>query len=68
MIPLNFHDIIPISKLLGNYNKGKQIGITGRIIPISKLLGNYNEASGNAIGLPIIPISKLLGNYNGNDI
>ena len=35
-------DIIPISKLLGNYNNGSNDAIAEAIIPISKLLGNYN--------------------------
>ena len=56
--------IIPISKLLGNYNIYKSNAPFIYIIPISKLLGNYNEY-GNSIPISfIIPISKLLGNYN----
>ena len=34
--------IIPISKLLGNYNAVEKRLARERIIPISKLLGNYN--------------------------
>ena len=34
--------IIPISKLLGNYNRIPTLKQTLLIIPISKLLGNYN--------------------------
>ena len=34
--------IIPISKLLGNYNLDDVDNETETIIPISKLLGNYN--------------------------
>ena len=38
--------IIPISKLLGNYNC-QQINVCRMlIIPISKLLGNYNTKAG----------------------
>ena len=56
--------IIPISKLLGNYNsKSRWIQDYG-IIPISKLLGNYNAVAEAVEAVPIIPISKLLGNYN----
>ena len=35
--------IIPISKLLGNYNNSNNTCDIGYIIPISKLLGNYNH-------------------------
>ena len=35
--------IIPISKLLGNYNEPIDYNRQIYIIPISKLLGNYNE-------------------------
>ena len=35
--------IIPISKLLGNYNCVLNLLSMQAIIPISKLLGNYNE-------------------------
>ena len=35
--------IIPISKLLGNYNWGNSHATRQSIIPISKLLGNYNS-------------------------
>ena len=41
--------IIPISKLLGNYNPRLATAGTHRIIPISKLLGNYNQNSINII-------------------
>ena len=34
--------IIPISKLLGNYNYHNIFLSSNYIIPISKLLGNYN--------------------------
>ena len=34
--------IIPISKLLGNYNTELVKAFGPEIIPISKLLGNYN--------------------------
>ena len=34
--------IIPISKLLGNYNWKSYRSTFKSIIPISKLLGNYN--------------------------
>ena len=56
--------IIPISKLLGNYNikAGGQAKVL--IIPISKLLGNYNNSFLLKVEPSIIPISKLLGNYN----
>ena len=37
-------EIIPISKLLGNYNLNSTLKTASRIIPISKLLGNYNAA------------------------
>ena len=43
--------IIPISKLLGNYNLSCKDKPLLMIIPISKLLGNYNVLgvrSGNA--------------------
>ena len=56
--------IIPISKLLGNYNIGSLFIIVGSIIPISKLLGNYNILVWQKFQRFIIPISKLLGNYN----
>ena len=56
--------IIPISKLLGNYNLKAGDVITVDIIPISKLLGNYNFAWAQHLDDAIIPISKLLGNYN----
>ena len=36
------HAIIPISKLLGNYNEEVRSSNRLGIIPISKLLGNYN--------------------------
>ena len=36
-------EIIPISKLLGNYNIREFIKQAHYIIPISKLLGNYNH-------------------------
>ena len=36
-------DIISISKLLGNYNKTRDIMQSATIISISKLLGNYNN-------------------------
>ena len=36
--------IIPISKLLGNYNHFHALFSEYNIIPISKLLGNYNNA------------------------
>ena len=58
------HIIIPISKLLGNYNDVRADLDNRVIIPISKLLGNYNLALRHERGIPIIPISKLLGNYN----
>ena len=35
--------IIPISKLLGNYNARAWLLPAPFIIPISKLLGNYND-------------------------
>ena len=38
----NSRVIIPISKLLGNYNNVLAEAIKTKIIPISKLLGNYN--------------------------
>ena len=56
--------IIPISKLLGNYNNDYMHKKLGFIIPISKLLGNYNRDFTDSNGKVIIPISKLLGNYN----
>ena len=58
--------IIPISKLLGNYNHAIAITWLIIIIPISKLLGNYNPPNVSMLNAPIIPISKLLGNYNNN--
>ena len=61
---LAFGRIIPISKLLGNYNNNVIEGETVDIIPISKLLGNYNITADPAMIITIIPISKLLGNYN----
>ncbi len=56
--------IIPISKLLGNYNPFMPELIALPIIPISKLLGNYNIREFIKQAHYIIPISKLLGNYN----
>ena len=56
--------IIPISKLLGNYNVIALIELFRLIIPISKLLGNYNPGATHSAVTLIIPISKLLGNYN----
>ena len=56
--------IIPISKLLGNYNYLAVTPQISEIIPISKLLGNYNRLASRALIALIIPISKLLGNYN----
>ena len=40
--PVSIGDIIPISKLLGNYNSQFAHNPGSVIIPISKLLGNYN--------------------------
>ena len=37
-------EIIPISKLLGNYNTLTLLNSMLLIIPISKLLGNYNSS------------------------
>ena len=37
--------IIPISKLLGNYNYRIEFDKEYTIIPISKLLGNYNTSN-----------------------
>ena len=56
--------IIPISKLLGNYNLRVLDHRIFSIIPISKLLGNYNIKVVELADCRIIPISKLLGNYN----
>ena len=56
--------IIPISKLLGNYNAYGGSMHSRAIIPISKLLGNYNPSLALSKSTHIIPISKLLGNYN----
>ena len=56
--------IIPISKLLGNYNRTADGNSAHSIIPISKLLGNYNHTGDHRQQDRIIPISKLLGNYN----
>ena len=56
--------IIPISKLLGNYNANALQITPLQIIPISKLLGNYNAFAKQRRSYTIIPISKLLGNYN----
>ena len=56
--------IIPISKLLGNYNYATARPKPPKIIPISKLLGNYNQHGRHVVRRVIIPISKLLGNYN----
>ena len=56
--------IIPISKLLGNYNEVADDIVRVQIIPISKLLGNYNFGLYFTTFFWIIPISKLLGNYN----
>ncbi len=60
--------IIPISKLLGNYNWTAYQSMLQTIIPISKLLGNYNNQSQDVAIALIIPISKLLGNYNLGDV
>ena len=43
--------IIPISKLLGNYNIISLVINNNLIIPISKLLGNYNRP-GEAANIP----------------
>ena len=42
VITPNRINIIPISKLLGNYNRKGFEAFFEEIIPISKLLGNYN--------------------------
>ena len=60
--------IIPISKLLGNYNCCRNSRFSGCIIPISKLLGNYNLGRISFYRSSIIPISKLLGNYNSFEV
>ena len=63
-IRYSFWLIIPISKLLGNYNSARVVNNAEKIIPISKLLGNYNGYQHMHHRHHIIPISKLLGNYN----
>ena len=60
--------IIPISKLLGNYNVFILVIMSIKIIPISKLLGNYNPRMQSLRLRDIIPISKLLGNYNFQNV
>ena len=59
-----YHQIISISKLLGNYNINSVPSLPIAIISISKLLGNYNNNRALKEYLQIISISKLLGNYN----
>ena len=54
--------IIPISKLLGNYNSRMVISNNPAIIPISKLLGNYNKPGHTVPRGAIISISKFIRN------
>ena len=54
--------IIPISKLLGNYNALTYLQMLGQIIPISKLLGNYNSLRVFILGVLIISSITILYN------
>ena len=54
--------IIPISKLLGNYNSNLHIYAALIIIPISKLLGNYNSLRVFILGVLIISSITILYN------
>ena len=54
--------IIPISKLLGNYNFGSISQRAFIIIPISKLLGNYNSLRVFILGILIISSITILYN------
>ena len=54
--------IIPISKLLGNYNRIECGKRAFTIIPISKLLGNYNSLRVFILGVLIISFITILYN------